>query len=475
MTKRFSPFLTLVLALTMSLSFLPSANAQDTEAILGAWEGNLKIPNGQLRIVLNLKMEDGKLTSTVDSPDQGANGIPVASTTFEDGKLTMELTGIAARYDGTLNQDGQSMTGTWSQGGASMPLNVEKTDSPTEVNRPQEPEEPYPYDEEDVRFENEADKVTLAGTLTLPRSAGPHPAVVLISGSGPQNRDEELMGHKPFLVLADHLTRQGIAVLRYDDRGTAESTGDFAAATSEDLARDVQAAVDFLKTRTDIAKGKIGLAGHSEGGLIAPMLAVKKNNVDFIVMLAGPGVPGDEILRSQGALMAKAGGMSEPMIEKMTKINSKLYKTAKESSDKEVKDNLKAAITEIKAEESEATLTALGLTEQMEAGIVQQLSGPWFRYFLNHDPKPVLEKVKIPVLSVIGEKDLQVPAEANTAAIKDALAKNKKADIRILPGLNHLFQTANTGAMTEYGQIEETFSPDALVIISDWILKNTGP
>ena len=442
--------------------------------IEGIWEGNLSLGNGEIRLVFHISAdEDGGLSSKIDSPDQGANGIPVASTSFADGSLNLEVSAVGGQYTGTLSEDAQTLSGTWSQGGMELPLNMSKTDKPTELNRPQEPERPYPYDEEEVFFENESDDVRLAGTLTKPKSAGPFPAVVLISGSGPQNRDEELMGHKPFLILSDYLTRQGLAVLRYDDRGTAESTGSFGTATSVDLANDVQAAVDFLKKREDIDNENIGLAGHSEGGLIAPMLATETGNVAFIVLMAGPGLPGDEILRLQGTLLARAGGMAEPMLKQMEMVNSRLYAAAKEAPDDQVKTSLEEEIASIKQDVDASTLTALGLSPDREGQIIQQLSSPWFQYFLRYDPVPTLKKVKVPTLSVIGAKDLQVPAPKNTEAIKAAFTGDhaELLTAEILPDLNHLFQTADTGAMSEYGQIEETMSPIALSKIGDWIKR----
>ncbi|MEM8486219.1 MAG: alpha/beta hydrolase [Bacteroidota bacterium] len=447
--------------------------AQQTPAALeGAWEGNLVLPNGQLRIVFNLKAEGDGLSATMDSPDQGATGIPVTSTTLEAGILTLNASAIRGTYKGTVNEAGDAIAGTWSQGGMSLELNLSKTEKPTKVDRPQEPQRPFPYEEEAVFYDNAVGDARLAGTLTLPTSPGPHPAVVLISGSGPQDRDETIMGHKPFLVLSDHLTREGIAVLRYDDRGTGESTGNFAAATSEDLARDAQAAVDFLKTRSDIDASQIGLAGHSEGGLIAPMLAQKPDNVAFIVLLAGPGLTGAEILKQQTNLIAKAAGMSDALVEKLVATNTTLYAVAQSASSDTVAEELKAAVSRIKTELGPNTAGALGMgNEAAEQRIVAQLSSPWMRYFLSYDPAPALTKVKVPVLSIIGSKDLQVPAAGNTAAIQQALqaGNNPHFVAKVLPDLNHLFQTAETGAVAEYGQITETFAPEALDMVGNWI------
>lgn len=465
-----------LLALLLGIGLLPMSSipvhAQNAGAgIAGTWEGKLTTPNGSLRIVFHITAEADSLSATLDSPDQAVRGIPVSEAHFTENTITMEVARIMGTYTGTVAADNQTIEGEWKQAGMTFPLHLSKTDKPSTPNRPQEPQEPYPYKAENVYFDNEQDDVRLAGTLTIPSTAGPHPAVVLVSGSGPQNRNEELMDHKPFLVLADHLTRQGIAVLRYDDRGTAESTGNFATATTEDLALDAQAAVDFLKSRSDIST--IGVAGHSEGGLIAPMLAVEEGNIDFIVMLAGPGLAGHEILRLQGALVGRASGMSESLVQEMTRINGRLYDAAMGAPDGEVESRLKQVIAEIRENTDAGTLTALGLTPEYEPQMIQQLSSPWFQYFLSYDPAPVLQKVKVPVLSIIGSKDLQVPAEENTRSIKAALetAENPNFEAQILPDLNHLFQTATTGAITEYAQIEETFAPAALNLVSNWILS----
>ena len=466
------------LFLVMALSLYPNvATAQDaSESIVGVWEGSLNIGPQSLRLVVHVSSdENGGLTSTMDSPDQGATGIPVAETTFDGQVLSLNVSSIQGTYEGTLNEDG-SLKGTWSQGGQSLPLNLEKTDSPTEVKRPQEPERPFPYDEEEVFFSNDEAGISLAGTLTLPKGDGPFPAVALISGSGPQNRDEELMGHKPFFILSDHLTRNGIAVLRYDDRGVGKSKGDFSTATSHDFAGDASAAVSYLASRPEIASDKVGLIGHSEGGLIAPMVAEMSDEVAYYVMMAGPGLPGKDILILQGELIARAGGMPAPLIEKMMTVNKKLYKTAIEyGNSDDLDEHLEKAITALQDELKPEEAQAIGLVQERNEQLISQLSSPWFQYFLTYDPHPTLAKTTVPVLSIIGENDLQVPATENTAAIESALrnANNQHFEAVILPGLNHLFQTSETGAPSEYGQIEETMAPAALEKMSNWILEVT--
>ena len=296
--------------------------------------------------------------------------------------------------------------------------------------------------------------------------------MVLISGSGPQNRDEELMGHKPFLVLSDYLTRNGIAVLRFDDRGSFASEGDFAAATSNEFATDVEAAVAYLKTRKEVNKGKIGLIGHSEGGLIAPMVAVRNKDVNFIVLMAGPGIRGSEIMLRQQALIGRANGVKEEDLKQTIELNAAVFKMVDEIANT---DTLRVKITNYLREQSK-TVAALAATdakktEELIDVQVAQLLTPWMLNFLRYNPAPMLEKVKCPVLAINGSKDLQVPSEVNLKAIETALnkAKNKNFVIKELAGLNHLFQECKTGSPNEYAGIEQTISPSALEVISQWI------
>jgi uncharacterized protein len=267
--------------------FLLPLMAQD---ITGNWVGNLKVNSTvSLKVVFNINRIDSGYSATMDSPDQGAYGLPVSSITFENNVLTLKASGIGVSYTGSYIQ-GDSINGEFQQGGSRLPLVMKRETTKQIILRPQEPKAPFPYKCEEVSIENKPAGVTLAGTLTIPQGAAKLPAVILITGSGPQNRDEELFGHKLFWVIADYLTRKGIAVLRCDDRGTAGSTGDFSKATSVDFAGDVSSAIDYLKTRKEIDKKKIGLCGHSEGGVIASMLASKRKDVDFIVLMASPGM-----------------------------------------------------------------------------------------------------------------------------------------------------------------------------------------
>ena len=450
--------------------------------LVGSWLGTLEAMGQSLRIVFRFaQAEDGTLTATLDSPDQGATGIAVSEVTVEGRSLALSVADVAGRFEGTVSTDGEKIEGEWQQGGLTIPLLLERTETEAEpAPRPQNPEPPYPYLAEEVSYPNPDAGITLAGTLTLPEGEGPHPAVVLVSGSGPQDRDESVFGHRPFLVLADHLTRRGIAVLRYDDRGVGGSTGDFSDATSEDFASDALAGVAFLKGRAEIDAGRIGLVGHSEGGLIAPMAAASSADVAFIVMIAGPGLTGEEILYRQAALISRASGVPEPAIEQNRRVQEEMFAILRTvEDDAAAADSLRAylrATVESLSEEQRAALGMTGDVAQLIERQVRQLASPWFRYFLTHDPAPVLRRVRVPVLAINGELDLQVPAEANLEAIERALAAGGNPDytVRMLAGLNHLLQPATTGSPTEYAGIEQTISPDALALIADWILERFG-
>lgn len=460
--------------ITLCLGFLLSSMLS-AQSVVGDWYGTLTFSGVNLRLVFHIQEEGDELTATMDSPDQGANGIAVKTATFDGNELTLELPQLGAKYTGKLDASGRQLEGTFQQSGATIPLNMElKEEAPPGPKRPQEPKPPFPYRQEMVKYDNPAAPgVTLAGTLTIPEGEGPFPAVILISGSGGQDRDETLLGHKPFLVIADHFTRQGIAVLRFDDRGIGESTGNFQAATSADFATDVQAGFDFLKTHSDIDNKKIGLVGHSEGGLIAPMVAAENKEVAFIVLMAGPGVSGEEILLLQQALLSRAAGSSEEMIKATRKFTLKAFKEIRKTDDME---RLQPKLTKYAKKQtrnlSEEEMTQLG--GDIEAMVAQQLAmlnSPWFRFFLGYEPATSLQRVDCPVLAINGEKDLQVDAEQNLPAIAKALEKggNKQYRTVVLPKLNHLFQHTETGSAAEYATIEETFAPEALELMTDWI------
>jgi pimeloyl-ACP methyl ester carboxylesterase len=432
----------------------------------GAWMGTLDMGAIKLRVVFHVVNTPDGLITTLDSPDQNVNGMPTTKTTRDGTTLRIEAKKIDGVFEGKIATDLNSIDGTWTQAGNNVPLVLKRVKDKAELERrrPQNPTKPYPYRDEDVSYENKVQSVALAATLTIPQGKGPFPAVVLITGSGPQDRDESLMGHKPFLVLSDYLTRHGIAVLRADDRGTAKSTGNFAAATTADFATDTEAGVAYLKTRPEIDPHKIGLIGHSEGGEIAPMIAARNPDVAFIVMMAGPGVPGDEILPAQVQAIDLASGKSADDTAKDVAQERDVLKLVEtEKDDAALEKALKAKLS-------------AGAGEAMVSTQMKMITSPWFRYFISYDPAQALRKVKCPVLAMIGSLDVQVPAKQNLPPIRAALeqAGNRHFEVVEMPGLNHLFQTATTGAPTEYAQIEETISPVALEKMATWITQTSS-
>jgi len=453
---------TILLALSLLLIGSLCLAQAPASPVAGAWEGAIDTGAVRLRIGVAITAQpDGKLSAMMDSPDQGAYGLPLSDVTFADGVLKFVLQRANGAFEGRLNAAGTEIAGTWTQGGA-LPLVLKKVEKLTRLNRPQEPKPPFPYRSEPVAIVNAAGRVVLDGTLTVPEGKGPFPAVVLITGSGPQNRDEEIFGHKPFLVLADHLTRRGIAVLRYDDRGVGKSTGSFASATSEDFAGDAWTAWQTLSARPEIDAKRLGLLGHSEGGLIAPMLAASHPEIAFVVMLAGTGVTGEQVMLAQAAAIMKASGAPAETIAANTDLQKQVFAILREeTSMARIVERLGA----IPAGSKEAS-----------AALVKQSASPWLRFFATYDPAPALAKVRCPVLAIAGERDLQVLSAQNLPAIGAALVQggNQNHTVLELPGLNHLFQSARTGLPTEYAQIEETMAPAALDTITTWIRERTG-
>lgn len=434
----------------------------------GTWQGEVAENYVHHRLQLHISHDDrARLTASLDSLDQGVSGLSAANVVEQRGALHLEIPVASGTYDGKLNAAGNELMGTWTQNGEQHALNFKRSNRVLPERRPQNPRPPYPYKTEETTFGNPAAHVTLAGTLTLPKGPGPFPATVLISGSGPHDRDETIAGHKPFLVLADYLTRRGIAVLRYDKRGVGKSTGVDGEATTQDLAADAESALAYLRSRKEIDAKRIGLIGHSEGGMIAPLIASRDAGITWLVLLAAPAKNGERILLQQSELIARAGGMSEAQIAQSLAFDRKAYALVREEKDRGV---LESKIRElIKTSGLDQALPPAAL-----AGQIHAMSSPWFRYFLEYDPLPALKQVKCPVLALGGDKDLQVLAKENLPALKSAIEEsgNQNVTATELPGLNHLFQHCNTGSPTEYGAIDETFSPDALKIIGDWIAKH---
>ena len=411
---------TIITTLLALVVLTGSAQVNTTTALLGSWSGKLKVGAVSLTIVLHLEQADGYVKASFDSPDQGGKDISAFKEYLSDDSLALKVESLDFTYRARL-KDGK-LDGQFTQRGFTLPLVMEK--GVPEVKRPQTPQAPFPYETEEVTFRNERDSATLAGTLTWPVGYDPKskqkPKVVLfVSGSGQQNRDEELFQHKPFLVLADYLARQGIATLRYDDRATGQSVGgDVKNATSEDFTRDALAGIDFLRKKK--AFSKVGILGHSEGGLIAFMLGGQKK-VDFIVSLAGPSVKGDTLLATQGNRIMLLSGQ-------LPNISVKKYRET-----------------------------------------VAEMNNPWINWFIDYDPSDDIRQTRCPVFALNGDRDCQVISTLCLPAFQRLLPTSKKNRIKEYPGLNHLFQHCTTGLPTEYGQIEETISPEVLQDIAEWI------
>ena len=410
-------FITLMLSL---VTLAASAQGQPGTALLGSWTGKLKVLGRSLTLVLHMEQAGDSVRVTLDSPDQGAKGIAGQLNFLSDDSVAVRVPKVNATYRARL-RDGQ-LKGLFTQNGFPLPLMLDK--GLEQLNRPQHPAQPYPYRTEEVTFSNAADGATLAGTLTYPEGyetmkKGKVPVVLMVTGSGQENRDEEVFDHRPFLVIADYMARHGIATLRYDDRATGASVGgDVKNATTEDFMRDAAAGLDYLRGLG--AFGRVGCLGHSEGGAIAFMLAARKK-ADFIVTLAAPAVKGDTLLAAQVNRVMQLSGMT-------------------------------------------ANMTTEQYRQQQE---VQQV--PWLRWFIDYDPSADIRQTRCPVFALNGDRDCQVLSDLNLPAIRQLLPASRKNLVKEYPSLNHLFQHCTTGLPTEYRQIEETISPEVLSDMVSWI------
>ncbi|MCS7301792.1 MAG: alpha/beta fold hydrolase [Fimbriimonadales bacterium] len=436
----------------------------------GVWWGVLEAGGQRLRLVFRLNRNaDGGWTASLDSPDQGAQGIPVSAVQIEGRRITLKSELVQGEFVGTLSADGKQLEGVWRQSGNEFKLTLTRGEPP-KPKRPQEPQPPFPYRTEEVRVPNRKAKIELAGTLTLPEGKPPFPAIVFFTGSGAQNRDEEIFGHKPFLVLADYLTRAGYATLRMDDRGVGGSGGDLRSATTLDFADDALAAVSYLKTRKEIDRRRIGILGHSEGALVGAIAAAKApREVAFLIMLAGTGVSGEQILYRQAELIARKSNLAEPLIERNRALQQRVFEILKRE-----KDDAKAQQAIYEALVQSLGAGAAQLPDAQKQALQAQAKSyvsPWFRTFIQLDPAAYLRKVRCPVLALNGELDLQVDPDQNLPAIERALRAggNKRVAIRRMTGLNHLFQKARVGLITEYAEMEETINPAALEAIRQWL------
>lgn len=409
-----------IIAYLVLVALTVHADVQPTTPLLGSWSGKLKFGAMSLTIVLHLENADGSIKAAIDSPDQGAKGIPAVIEFLSEDSLAVKVESIGMTYRTRL-KDGK-LDGTFSQSGMSLPLVLMR--GVPEIKRPQTPQPPFPYVMEEVTFKNEADSAMFSGTLTWPVGYGKNgkkkPAVVLfVSGSGQQNRDEEIMNHKPFLVVADYLARQGIATLRYDDRATGKSVGgDVKKATTEDFMRDAAAGLEFLRSKKTFSK--VGILGHSEGGSIAFMLGARRK-VDFIVSLAGPTVKGDTLLAEQSNRILQLSGKPANM------TTEKYRQTA------------------------------------------AAMKYPWMEWFIDYDPTDNIRQIRCPVFALNGDRDCQVVSTLCLPILRRLLPASKKHLIKEYPSLNHLFQHCTTGHPDEYSQIEETISAEVLHDIAEWI------
>ncbi len=445
----------------------------------GSWKGTLEIPGGSLVFHIHLDAQDGSWSGTVDVPQQGAQGVALPSVQVEGDQLRFTLPGMGEpRFEGSL-QEGE-IVGTFHQGGASLPLTFQRPDpaapAPAAPVRPQTPEPPFPYRSQDLVYGHDTSNgpVTLAATLTLPdeetHGKGPYPAILLLSGSGQQDRDETLFGHKPFLVLADHFARAGIAVLRVDDRGVGESEGPLDNATILDFADDAALSLHALMSRLEIDTSRIGILGHSEGGLIAPLAAQRFHekygvSVAFYVFFGAPGVPGDDLIVRQVERLNLAAGLPPQVASQNAALQRQIFDLMESEADEAV---LRQKLID--------KLTPF-IGAEAAAAQIQPLLTPWYRHFIAYDPAPALRQVKSPVLAVNGNLDSQVDAEQNLTAIQAALeaAGNDDATILTVAGINHLMQPAKTGSAQEYAEIETTIAPQVLDTVTAWILERVGP
>lgn len=451
--------------------------AQTGSRFSGTWKGALQV-GVELHVVFHIK-EDGKggFSATADSPDQSAYDLVCDVVTVTGNELTIEMNDLNAVYKGSMVND-STIDGEFTQG-QEMKLVLKKEGVVKVNNRPQTPQPPFPYKSEEVTYINKDSSIRYGATITIPQGNGPFPAVLLITGSGPQDRNETIFNHKPFAVIADELTRQGIIVLRVDDRGVGKSTGDFGKATSEDFAVDAGYGLDYLVSRPEVNKKKVGLIGHSEGGMIAPMVAVKRKEVSFIILLAAPGVNITELMAEQNAAVLQSSGVSAETVEKVKPLFTIFGNMLLEEKDS--KTALATALEKLEnwaANADKKTLEELDFetTAKRKAYLLQmalQMQTPWFRYFMKFRPSQYLEQLRCKVLALNGSRDIQVISSQNLPGIERSLKKSKvkSYEIKEMPGLNHLFQTCKACSVEEYGKLEETFSPAALKVMTDWLKK----
>jgi pimeloyl-ACP methyl ester carboxylesterase len=434
-------------------------NISIAQDIRGYWKGTLSLGPTELELYFDIKEENGTISATLDVPAQGAYDIPVTSISFDMMKLTMEIAPLNATYEGTFVLN--NIVGEFTQMGMTLPLTLIKGEKAAKPKRPQEPQPPFPYKSEEVFFKNTREDFILAGTLTIPEGEGPFPAMILVSGSGPQNRDEELMDHKPFAVIADYLSRNGVVVLRYDDRGVASSEPGKSDGTSFDISYDAEAAFDYLLSRKEVIPSLCGITGHSEGGYVNFMVAQRRPDVAFLISLAGPAVTGAEVLKLQQTEIYRGMGMPEQAIEQNRVVSEQVFAIV-ERYDAPDENFRKDAL---------GYLAKMGVPDDAATAMIDQYTTPWMFYFLKYDPAPAIREVAVPALILNGTLDKQVVSYQNIPVFREIAAQTGRNNMQIveLDGLNHLFQHAETGLPTEYTTIEETISEEVLKLMLDFV------
>lgn len=437
------------------------------QSLLGDWHAKLEVPGSELILKFTFEETPNGWKGYMSVPQQFAQNIPLSDVVFSANKLTFSLPAARISYAGAWDDQKKEWNGTFTQG-MQFPLILQRKEIEIKPQlRPQEPKEPFTYISENINYKQEKENFAIGGTITFPKHTKPVAAIILISGSGQQDRNSEIFNHKPFWVIADYLSRNGYAVLRYDDRGVGETGGKIETATSENFADDVRAGIVYLKSRKEINPKKIYLAGHSEGGILALLAAQNNPDVAGIISMAGLGIPGHELLMKQSYLIAQASGLSGALLEKSQNTNKAIYDLIlKNTSDSE----LRIQVTKLFKESG--LITDDNLIEEQ----FNMINSPWFKYFVKFDPAPYLAQIKIPILILNGEKDLQVPYASNIEGFNKAFAASghKKYEIKTYPQLNHLFQTAQTGLVDEYGKIEETFNEQVLADMKTWLDKQSG-
>ncbi len=466
---------TLLRIFFISILTLSQINAQ--KEILGYWSGKLKMLSIELDFQINVTKTNKSLNGFISIPTQKVNEFKLPVFTYKKNQIHFELPSSAgtANFDGKLKTD--SINGSLLQAGMKGTFSLVKTTKPIVQNQPTEQiDEPIPYFKDDVAFKN--GRVLLTGTLTTPKAEGKFPAIILLTGNGPQDRDEDIFGFKIFKIIADYLTRKGFAVLRYDDRGVGGSTGNTMQSTTEDFSNDALAAIEFLKKQSNIDRTKIGLLGHSEGSQIAELASVNSKDVSFIVLISGNGVDGGKALIEQQKLILKASGVSDSLIAQNLALQNKINYALNNDIDisslqKEIKT---FAEKDYEAFSKEVKNSIQNKEAYINSNVQSQITvfnNPWFRFYVKYDPIPTLEKIRIPVLMLFGELDLQFPPSLNKQKMEDALtiAGNKNFKSIVFPKANHLYQEAKIGSPTEYSGLKREFVPGFLDAIGDWVLN----